>query len=204
MLEPSWQKLCFCTWKYTVAKDALSKTQFSGDLKKITHSQTGGSDPKKTHDSWCYFRKVLLIWGLYNIFDRGIWISYSKDEFCFNEKFWKPVFRPLVPLLSFIFPNVRPESRTFSRNLERSAEIPNVGRQSLDLWPFPFFPEFPVAHVLHFPIKPLASFKLIYVSQDKLKIDESYKKIYIKCIQSGKLDNFLFFILFFAPDYQKT
>ena len=33
--------------------------------------------------------------------------SYPKNQFCFNEKFWKPVYRPSITLLIFIFPNVR-------------------------------------------------------------------------------------------------
>ena len=47
--------------------------------------------------------------------------------------------------------NVRPRFRTFGRNLERSAEISNIGGPCLDfLLHFSFFPEFPVAHVLWF------------------------------------------------------
>ena len=51
----------------------------------------------------------------------------------------------------------------------------------------------------------LASFKLIYVSRDNLKIDEIYKKTYIKYIQFGKLDMKLLFLMwFFVSDDQKN
>ena len=69
--------------------------------------------------------------------------------------------------------NVRQESRTFGRNLERSAEIPNIGGPFLDLlWHFSFFTKFPVAHVLQFPSNSVHS----VIGETEIK---NYKK-YIK------------------------
>ena len=62
--------------------------------------------------------------------------SYSKDQICFNDKFWKPIFHPCISF--FIFDrlrnsNVRSRIRTSGRNSQRPAEIPNVGGPFLDL-----------------------------------------------------------------------
>ena len=70
--------------------------------------------------------------------------SYPRDEFCFNEKFWKPVFRPLIALFNSDQSrnsNVRSRIRTSGRDSERPAEIPNVGGPFLDLYGIShFFP----------------------------------------------------------------
>ena len=49
--------------------------------------------------------------------------SYSKDPFCFNEKFWNPVFAPQTQIF---IPNFRPEFRTFDQQFERSTGNSNV------------------------------------------------------------------------------
>ena len=80
------------------------------------------------------------------------------EQLCFNERFWKPVLGLFITLSIFHFSerqlknsNVRPKFRTFGRDSECPAEIPNFGCPFVDrLLHFSFFPEIPVAHVLQF------------------------------------------------------
>ena len=52
-------------------------------------------------------KKMLVIFCSFSIifyvFDHGIPTFILKDQFCFNEKFWKPVFRPFHHIFDFKF-----------------------------------------------------------------------------------------------------
>ena len=87
-------------------------------------------------------KKDLLIFGnfsmVYDFFTPEYEYSYSKINFASTSNSGTPFSDPQRQVLIFIFSKVRPEFRTFGRNLERSAGISRLRPESRTFCGFKF------------------------------------------------------------------